>query len=60
MDAVAALPIDCGIIGAACLALGILLATYHRRQAAVKRPCPPGPASDGAAAICPPAPHSGA
>jgi len=51
MDAVAALPVDCGIIGAACLALGISLATYHRRQAAVKRPCPPGPRPTPARAL---------
>jgi len=39
MDAVAALPPDAGLlIGAACAALGLSRASFHRRSAAARRP----------------------
>ena len=38
MDVLAALAPDCGLIGAACLALGLSRATFHRRQAAARLP----------------------
>jgi putative transposase len=38
MDAVAALPPNGGLIGAACAALGLSRASFHRRTAAAKRP----------------------
>jgi hypothetical protein len=38
MDVLAALTPDCGLIGAACLALGLSRATFHRRQAAARIP----------------------
>jgi putative transposase len=38
MDAVAALPTDGGLIGAACAALGVSRASFHRRSAAARRP----------------------
>ena len=38
MDAVAALPPEGGLIGAACGALGLSRASFHRRSAAAKRP----------------------
>ena len=38
MDAVAALPTDGGLIGAACAALGLSRASFHRRSAAARRP----------------------
>jgi len=41
MDAVAALPPVWGLIGAACAALGLSRATFHRRQAAAKLPPAP-------------------
>ena len=41
MDAVAALPPDGGLIGAACAALGLSRASFHRRTAAAR--CPPAP-----------------
>jgi putative transposase len=41
MDAVAALPPDGGLIGAACAALGLSRASFHRRTAATR--CPPAP-----------------
>lgn len=51
MDAIAALPVDCGIINAACLALGVSLATYHRRQAATRQPYAPSPRPTPARAL---------
>ena len=41
MDAVAALPPDGGLIGAACGALGLSRASFHRRTAAARRPPAP-------------------
>jgi putative transposase len=41
MDAVAALPSDAGLIGAACAALGLSRASFHRRSAASRRPPAP-------------------
>jgi putative transposase len=41
MDAVAALPCDGGLIGAACAALGLSRASFHRRTAAAR--CPQAP-----------------
>jgi len=41
MDAVAALPADGGLIGAACGALGLSRASFHRRTAAARRPPEP-------------------
>ena len=41
MDAVAALPPDGGLIGAACAALGLSRASFHRRTAAARRPPKP-------------------
>jgi putative transposase len=41
MDAVAALPPDGGLIGAACAALGLSRASFHRRTAAARRPPTP-------------------
>jgi putative transposase len=41
MDAVAALAPDSGLIGAACAALGLSRATFHRRQALAKLPPAP-------------------
>jgi putative transposase len=41
MDAVAALPPDAGLIGAACAALGLSRASFHRRTAAARRPPAP-------------------
>ena len=41
MNAVAALPPDCGLISAVCAALGLSRATFHRRQALAKRPPAP-------------------
>ena len=43
MDAVAALPPDGGLIGAACGALGLSRASFHRRTAAARRPPAPIP-----------------
>jgi len=43
MDAVAALPPDGGLIGAACAALGLSRASFHRRTAAARRPPAPTP-----------------
>ena len=43
MDTVAATAQETGVIGAACAAVGLSRATFHRRQAAVKRP--PAPTS---------------
>jgi putative transposase len=41
MDAVAALPPDGGLIGAACAGLGLSRASFHRRTAAARRPPAP-------------------
>ena len=41
MDAVAALPAYGGLIGAACGALGLSRASFHRRTAAARRPPAP-------------------
>jgi putative transposase len=41
MDAVAALPPEGGLIGAACGALGLSRASFHRRSAAARRPPTP-------------------
>jgi len=41
MDAVAALPPYGGLIGAACAALGLSRASFHRRTAAARRPPKP-------------------
>jgi putative transposase len=41
MDAVAALPLEGGLIGAACGALGLSRASFHRRTAAARRPPAP-------------------
>ena len=41
MEAVAALPPDGGLIGAACAALGLSRASFHRRTAAAR--CPRAP-----------------
>ena len=41
MDAVAVLPPDGGLISAACAALGLSRATFHRRQALAKLPPAP-------------------
>jgi putative transposase len=41
MDAVAALPPAGGLIAAACAALGLSRATFHRRTAAARRPPAP-------------------
>ena len=41
MNAVAALPPDCGLISAVCAALGLSRATFHRRQALTKLPPAP-------------------
>ena len=41
MDAVAALPPDGGLIRAACGALGLSRASFHRRTAAARRPPAP-------------------
>ena len=41
MDAVAALQPDGGLIGAACAALGLSRASFHRRTAAARRPPTP-------------------
>ena len=41
MDAVAALPADGGLIGAACAALGLSRAGFHRRTTAARRPPAP-------------------
>jgi putative transposase len=41
MDAVAALPPEAGLIGAACEALGLSRASFHRRTAAARRPPAP-------------------
>ena len=41
MDTVAATAHETGVIAAACAAVGLSRATFHRRQAAVKRPPAP-------------------
>ena len=41
MDAVAALPPGGGLVGAACVALGVSRASFHRRSAAARRPPAP-------------------
>jgi putative transposase len=41
MDAVAALPLDGRLIGAACAGLGLSRASFHRRTAAARRPPAP-------------------
>jgi putative transposase len=41
MNVVAALPADGGLIGAACGALGLSRASFHRRTAAARRPPTP-------------------
>lgn len=41
MDAVAALPPGGGLIGAACAALGVSRASFHRRSAKARRPAAP-------------------
>ena len=41
MDAVAVLPPDAGLIGAACAGLGLSRASFHRRAAAARRPPAP-------------------
>ena len=41
MDTVAATAHEAGVIAAACAAVGLSRATFHRRQAAVKRPPAP-------------------
>ena len=41
MDAVAALPPGGGLIGAACAALGLSRASFHRRSAKARRPAAP-------------------
>ncbi len=38
MEAVAALPPSGGLIGAACAALGLSRASFHRRTATARRP----------------------
>jgi putative transposase len=55
MDAVAALPADGGLIGAACGALGLSRASFHRRTAAARRPpAPVRPRPTPARALAPP------
>jgi putative transposase len=54
MDAVAALAPAPGVIGAACLAVGLSRATFHRRQASAARPpTPPRPRRKPARALGP-------
>jgi len=43
MDAVAATAHEAGVIAAACAAVGLSRASFHRRQAAASRPAAPPP-----------------
>ena len=55
MDAVAALPPGGGLTGAACTALGLSRASFHRRTAKARRPpapCRPRPRPARALAVC--------